>query len=85
MYKIISVDVISEDFLKFVRNLRDIHMTETGITDRDKGRMISVIGTSCILYWNKNNIGRNENKIGWKIILSFINLKKFSKLNSYHV
>lgn len=50
MYKRISVDVISEDFLKFVRNLRGIHITKTGITDSDKGRMISVIGTSCILY-----------------------------------
>ena len=40
------------------------------------GIEISVNGTSWILYWNKNNIGRNEKRIGWKINSLRMILKK---------
>ena len=64
-------DVIKEDFVYPNNIFNGIHNIIAGTIDSPRGMRISTSGTSCMLCWNKNKMGRNENKIGWTIILWF--------------
>ena len=63
---------INEDFVYPNNIFNGTHNIITGIIDSPRGMKISDNGTSFMLYWNKNKIGRNENKIGWRIMFQLI-------------
>ena len=70
MKKSNTINELKRPALEFpIMNLKPNQIKKTITSEKNNGSMIFSSGSSCMLCWNKNNIGTNEKRKGCKITL----------------